>query len=219
MAMNRDGPGVRAGTLGGIVVFVVLTFAALFRFGRLGPLDFWWGMGLNAVLAAGLGLAADGGYRARLSADVRTGLARKVSWGLASAVLLYGVFAAGRLAALKLLPFAGSGIAQVYGLKAGVPVFRIVLLLGLVIGPGEELVWRGFLQENLGQKLGRGWAFALTALVYALVHAASGNVMLVLAAAVCGVFWGLGYFAFRSPVLNIVSHAVWDLLVFIVRPF
>lgn len=219
MAMNRDGPGVLSRAVGGIVVFVALTFAALFRSGRLGPLDFWWGMGLTAVVAAGLGLAADRGYAARLSADVRTGPARKIAWGLASAVLLYGVFAAGRLAAMKLFPFAGSGIAQVYGLKAGVPVLRIALLLGFVIGPGEELVWRGFLQENLGRKLGRGWGFALTALAYALVHAASGNVMLVLAAAVCGVFWGLAYLAFRSPILNIISHAVWDLLVFIVRPF
>jgi membrane protease YdiL (CAAX protease family) len=218
VAMNRDGPGARSGALGGIVVLVALTFAALFRFGRLGPLDFWWGMGLNVVLAAGLGLAADGGYAARLSADVRTGSPRKTAWGLVSAVLLYSIFAAGRLAALKLFPFAGSGIAQVYGLKGGVPVLRIALLLGLVIGPGEELVWRGFLQENLARKLGRGWGFALTALAYMLVHAASGNVMLVLAAAVCGVFWGLAYLAFRSPVLNIISHAVWDVLIFVVRP-
>lgn len=218
MAMNRDGPGVLSRAVGGIVVFVALTFAALFRSGRLGPLDFWWGMGLTAVVAAGLGLAADRGYAARLSADVRTGPARKIAWGLASAVLLYGVFAAGRLAAMKLFPFAGSGIAQIYGLKAGVPVLRIVLLLGLVIGPGEELVWRGFLQENLARRLGRTAGFVLTALAYALVHAGSGNIMLVLAAAVCGLFWGALYTRFRSPVLNIVSHTAWDLLIFIVIP-
>ncbi|HYA49397.1 MAG TPA: type II CAAX endopeptidase family protein [Burkholderiales bacterium] len=202
----------------GIAAALALSFAALFRFGRLGPLDFWWGMGLTIGLAAVLGLALDRGYAARLSADARTGAARKTAWGLASAALLYAVFASGRLAAFKLFPFAASGIASVYGLKNGASVLRIVLLLGLVIGPGEELVWRGFLQENLGRGLSRGWGFALTALAYALVHAASGNVMLVLAAGVCGVYWGVMYRIFRSPVLNIVSHTAWDLFIFIVRP-
>jgi hypothetical protein len=43
--------------------------------------------------------------------------------------------------------------------------------------------------------------------------------MLILAAAVCGVFWGWLYLRFRSPLLNVVSHAVWDLLVFVILPF
>jgi membrane protease YdiL (CAAX protease family) len=43
--------------------------------------------------------------------------------------------------------------------------------------------------------------------------------MLILAAAVCGVFWGGLYLRFRSPLLNIVSHTLWDLLVFVILPF
>jgi membrane protease YdiL (CAAX protease family) len=48
---------------------------------------------------------------------------------------------------------------------------------------------------------------------------ASGNPMIILAAAVCGIFWGGLYLRFRSPVLNAVSHTVWDLLVFVILPF
>ena len=32
-------------------------------------------------------------------------------------------------------------------------------------------------------------------------------------------FWGWLYLRFRSPVLNIVSHTLWDLAVFVVFPF
>jgi hypothetical protein len=42
--------------------------------------------------------------------------------------------------------------------------------------------------------------------------------MLVFAAAVCGVFWGLLYTAWQSPVLNAVSHTAWALMIFIIRP-
>jgi membrane protease YdiL (CAAX protease family) len=216
--VSREGKGAAAAALAGVAVLVAILFALLFSFRRLGPLDFWWGMALNIALAGGLGFAADRGYAARLQADLSEDLARKAGCGLLSAVLLYGLFAVGKLAALRIFPFAASGIASVYGLKAGTDTARIVLLMGLVIGPGEEIVWRGFLQENLGRRYGRGTGFVLTAVAYALVHASSGNTMLVLAAGVCGVFWGVTYLVFRSPVLNIVSHTAWDLLIFIVLP-
>jgi len=205
-------------TLAAIVVLAASLFILLFTFQRLGPLDFWWWMAMNIALVSGVGFAADRDYAARLKTDLESGLARKAGLGLVSAFVLYGIFAAGRLAALKIFPFAASGIASVYGLKSGAGIARVALLLALLIGPGEEIVWRGFLQENLGRRVGRAGAFVLTALVYALVHISSGNTMLVLAAAVCGVFWGLLYTIWRSPVINAVSHTAWALVIFILRP-
>jgi membrane protease YdiL (CAAX protease family) len=43
--------------------------------------------------------------------------------------------------------------------------------------------------------------------------------MLILAALVCGIFWGSLFLKYRSPLMLIVSHTLWDLLVFIVLPF
>jgi len=209
---------VRTPALAGIACFVAVSFVALFRLGRLGPLDFWWWLGLNVLLAAGLSFAADTGYPASLAADLKSGFARKAGLGLACAAVLYAVFAAGRLAALKIFPFAASGIASIYCLRSQAGPARIALLLGLLIGPGEEIVWRGFLQEHLGRKVGRTMGLVLTAGAYALVHAGSGNVMLVLAAGVCGVFWGMTYRLFRSPLVNIVSHTVWAVGIFLVAP-
>ncbi len=216
--MNAEGRGPAAAAFAGVAVIVAILFTLLFSVRRLGPLDFWWWMALNVGLAGGLGFAADRGYATRLRADVKSGLAWKAGLGLLSAALLYGLFAAGKALALRIFPFAASGIASVYGLRSGAETARIILLLGLVIGPGEEIVWRGFFQENLGRRFGRGAGLVLTALLYMLVHVGSGNAMLVLAAGVCGVFWGLSYLVFRSPVLNAVSHAAWALAIFIVRP-
>jgi uncharacterized protein len=209
---------VRTPALAGVAYFVAVSFVALFGLGRLGPLDFWWWLGLNVLLAAGLSFGADTGYPARLAADLKSGFARKAGLGFVGAAILYAVFAAGRLAALKIFPFAASGIASIYGLRSQAGPARIALLLGLLVGPGEEIVWRGFLQEHLGRKIGRTMGLVLTAGAYALVHAGSGNIMLVLAAGVCGVFWGMTYRLFRSPLVNIVSHTVWAVSIFLVAP-
>jgi membrane protease YdiL (CAAX protease family) len=213
---ERERPGPAA--FAGIAVLAATLFLLLFRFRRFGPLDFWWWMALNVWVAAALGLTIDRNYASRLPRDLAVGFPRKAAIGLLSAGALYAIFALGRLAALRIFPFAASGIASVYGLRSGAGTARIIVLLGLAIGPGEEILWRGFFQENLGRRLGRGAGFALTAAVYALVHVSSGNVMLVLAAAVCGLFWGLLYLAFKSTAVNIVSHALWAVVTFVARP-
>jgi uncharacterized protein len=212
-------PGMDSRLVGAAGALAAILFIALFRLRRLGPLDFWAWLALNIVIVVALSFALDRGYARRLGEDLRSGLLRKAAIGVASAVGLYAVFAVGRAAALRLFPFAAAGIRNVYALKAGVPLLRIVLLIAFIIGPGEELFWRGFFQEKAGATTSRNFGFSLTVLLYAAVHMASGNIMLVLAAAVCGVFWGWLYLRFRSPLINVISHTLWDLLVFVVLPF
>jgi len=214
---GRGGPP-RLIALAGVAVLLAALFSLLFITGRLGPLDFFGGLAATIAVACVVAFVVDREYAARLRADLKKGLAAKAGLGFLSALLLYGVFLVGKLAVLRIFAFAPAGISAVYGLKAGADVARVAFLIGLVIGPGEEIIWRGFLQENLELRLGKAVGFVLTALAYTLVHAGSGNAMLVLAAAVCGLFWGGLYTKFRSPVLNIVSHTAWDLLIFIVRP-
>lgn len=217
--MSGGRPGRDTRVVGAAGAVAATLFIALFRFKRLGPLDFWAWLSLNIVIVVALAFLIDPGYAKRIREDLRSGLIRKIGLGAVSAAALYGIFAVGRIVALRIFPFAAAGIGSVYALKAGAPALRIALLVGLVIGPGEELFWRGFFQERTGATTSPVLGFALTALLYTAVHLASGNVMLVLAAAVCGVFWGWLYRRFRSPVLNVVSHTLWDLAVFVVFPF
>jgi len=202
-----------------IAFLAVLLFVPLFLMGRIGPLDFWWWMSGNIALLIALGIAADKSYLPSLASDIRFRAAWKIAAGISAAVLLYGVFFAGNELSRRILPFAGPGISLVYQFKEGASLVRLVPLLALLIGPGEEIFWRGFLQRRFQSRFGgiRGWLLATA--VYTIVHAASGNVMLVLAAAVCGLFWGFLYLRFRSVLLVAASHALWDLMVFILIPF
>ena len=143
----------------------------------------------------------------------------KTALGLVSAAALYGVFWGGNLLSRAWFgEWAGQGIDSVYGLKSGASLTRIVLLIALLIGPTEEVFWRGLLQRQFAARWGRWGAFLLATALYAGVHISSGNPMLVLAAVVCGVFWGLLYLWRGSVLLNVVSHTAWDLAVFVLFP-
>ncbi len=139
--------------------------------------------------------------------------------GAAASVLLYAVFAAGRAGADRLLPFAASQVSAVYTLRTQAPAWFIVVVLALVIGPGEELFWRGLVQWGLVQRLGSGRGWGAAAILYGLVHIAALNAMLVLAAAVAGAFWGWLYLRIGRIAPVVVSHILWDLTVFLIFPF
>jgi membrane protease YdiL (CAAX protease family) len=137
--------------------------------------------------------------------------------GLASAFILYIVFVIANAVARQLFAFASDQIGSVYLLKAGKSRLVIGLLIALIIAPGEELFWRAYVQRHMTSRFGVLGA-VIVALVYGMAHAASGNLMLVLAAMVCGVFWGAMYYFGRSLWLNIISHAAWDLAIFVLFP-
>lgn len=202
-----------------IAALAAALFVPLFVLRGIGPFDFWWWMSTNILLLVGLGAGLDADYLAALRRDLGEGVSRKIGLGLLAAAALYAVFFIGNWASRLVLPFAGADIGQVYGFKTGAPVLRLVLSMALVIGPGEEFFWRAYLQRRWQKRFGplAGW-LAATAL-YALVHAGSGNPMLVLAAAVCGLFWGFLYMRTGSALLVVVSHTVWDIAVFLIIPF
>ena len=197
-----------------------LLFGVLFSQQGLGPLDFWSGLSGSILFLCGLAWLSDRSYAPRLYSDLSSGIVSKLCWGIGSAVLLYLVFACGNILLRLIFPLqAGGNIQAVYALKDGASLLRVTLLLALVIGPGEELFWRGAIQHRLSVSCGSLWGFLLAATIYAGVHIASGNPLLVMAAAVCGIYWGLLYWWKRSLLINCVSHTLWDLTVFLVLPF
>jgi len=200
-------------------VLAVVLFVPLFVLRGLGPLDFWWAMSGVLTLLFGLGAALDPEFVPSIRRDFRSGAGRKILSGLASAAGLYAVFLAGNAVSRVMFSFAGSGISAVYGFKEGASPLRVALLLALVIGPGEELFWRGFLQRRWQARFGPERGLAAAAVLYPAVHLGSGNPMLVLAAAICGVFWGVLYRRTGSLLLVAVSHTLWDLAVFVFFPF
>ncbi|MBQ3992389.1 MAG: CPBP family intramembrane metalloprotease, partial [Bacteroidaceae bacterium] len=96
----------------------------------------------------------------------------------------------------------------------------IGLALLFIIGPAEEIFWRGFVQRTLTARFSATRAFVFTTLVYTLIHVPSGNFMLVMAAMTCGIAWGGLYRLFPQHFTAIVlSHALWDAAAFVWFPF
>jgi CAAX protease family protein len=143
---------------------------------------------------------------------------RDVLTGLGSAAALYGIFQVGDRLARRIMPAGDRDIADIYALRTSAPRPAIAAALAMVIGPGEEVFWHGFVQRNLQRRFGKMRAWLLTSAVYGAIHLVSKNLTLTGAATTAGLFWG-GIFAEegRLPPL-IISHVGWDLWIFLIAP-
>lgn len=138
--------------------------------------------------------------------------------GLVAAAVLYGMFWLGHVVSTHILPFAASQVDSIYNLRTGQNRWLIAMLLLFIIGPAEEIFWRGFVQKRLSKMYGPLIGFIVAAAVYMLVHVWSFNLMLIAAAGLCGVFWGLLFALTGNLWPCIISHAVWDVIIFILLP-
>ena len=197
----------------------IILFNTLFALKEIGSFDFWWWLSTNAALLSVLALLLDRKYLERLKLDLSSGVTQKVFFGLFSALLLYAIFGVGNLISVWVFSDAAAYISSVYELKLGTQLNSIVVLLALIIAPGEEIFWRGFIQHSFEEKQGEFRAIFFTAFLYTLAHIASLNPMLLAAAFVCGIFWGFLYSWKKSVLLNVISHIAWDLAVFVCFPF
>ncbi len=201
-------------------VWTGIAVAALLWFVMFSPLtaphlNFWYAMSASAVILIALSTLLQrewlAGFRPTLP---------RVAAGIAIAAALWGIFWLADIVSQWLFDFAGTQIDNIYELKDDADGMTIALLLLLLIGPAEEIFWRGFVQKSLMSRWGANAGFLVTTTVYALVHVWSGNFMLVMAAFVVGFCWGAIY-RFRPDSLTslIISHAVWDACAFAIFPF
>jgi len=138
--------------------------------------------------------------------------------GLVSAGVLYGVFLAGDRIATLLFDFAKPEIAGIYATKAQASPVAIGLLLGLWIGPAEEIFWRGYVQLRMAQRYGNTAGWLAGSLIYALVHVWAFNLMLLGAALICGLFWGAMFRYYGTLWPGLISHAVCPVAIFVIWP-
>ena len=139
--------------------------------------------------------------------------------GVLIAAVLWGVFWLGEFFSTLLFDFARPQVDMIYGMKEGENPVVLTMLMLLIIGPAEEIFWRGYIQKQLSMKWNPNIGFIVTTLVYSLVHISKMNFMLIMAAAVAGFVWGLLYRLYPEKFGAIlISHAVWDCAVFIWLP-
>ncbi len=184
-------------------------FAATFR----GPRDRFW----SRMTVTGATL---GGYAVAMSPEARRARIRPrdVALGLGSAAALYGTFWVGDRFARRFVPGGESDIADIYALRELRPKAQIAARLLTVIAPAEELFWRGLVQQALTARFGRVRGMALATGAYGGVHIVTGNFTLFGAASVAGAHWGALY-ALGMPLgALVVSHAAWDIWIFLLQP-
>lgn len=217
MAEQRRGEDKGRGGIegpGGVALAVGLAaagaaFSATFR----GPRErFWSRMTLTGLGLGSLALAGSG--RAR-GARIRWW---HVPLGLLSAGVLYVTFQVGDRFARRFVPSGDREIREIYDLRTLRPKAEIATRLATIVGPAEELFWRGLIQAALMRRYGRWTGAVLATMAYGGVHVVSGNFTLMGAAGVAGAHWSALYAAGVPLGALIVSHVAWDVWIFLVQP-
>jgi len=202
-----EGPGTIA--LAVALAAAGTAFGATFR----GPREqFWSRMTLTGLGLGTLALLTSGPSR-------RT----RLRWwhlpvGLLSAAVLYVTFQVGDRFARRFVPSGDAEIREIYALRTLRPRGEIAARLAAIIGPAEELFWRGLVQSALMRRFGRWPGAALAAAAYGGIHVVSGNFTLLGAAGVAGAHWSALYAAGVPLGALVVSHVAWDVWIFLVQP-
>ncbi len=176
-------------------------FALTFRGPRR---EFWQRMTLTGIVLGDMAIANDVALRRPRLRQ------RDMALGLFAAAGLYGIFRIGDRFARRFMPRGEQQIDDIYALRTAAPEREIALRLATVIGPAEELFWRGFVLRRVGT--------LRAAAAYGGAHLVTGNPTLVGAASLAGLYWSVLRTLGMPMAALITSHVVWDLWIFLVAP-
>jgi membrane protease YdiL (CAAX protease family) len=87
-----------------------------------------------------------------------------------------------------------------------------------VVVAGEELVWRGVVQDALTRRCGPAAGTLLAVAAYGLAVVPVGSPLLVLIALACGLYWSVLRQWTGSLVPVLVCHLLWDVVLFLLFP-
>lgn len=168
---------------------------------------------LTAVLALvwSVGAVLAGPLRLGRAWTREGGLTRPVVQSLALGLLAAGVFCAGAVLVAQ-VPLLQDAVDDVLD-HARYAALPLVAVITLVNGLAEELFFRGALYAAVG-----GNQVLVTTALYVLVTVATGNVMLVFAAAVLGLLVGAQRRVTGGVLGPMVTHVTWSMSMLLVLP-
>lgn len=142
---------------------------------------------------------------------------KSLIYGLGYGILIYAIIAAG-YQVMQLSPLAIEGSVNSFlSTFAPVSIWHYLLLMFIIV-PGEEIFWRGFLQQEIKKYLPVGYSIAISSLLFGLALGISGFGPGVLAGIAAGLVLGALYEWKRSMPLLIITHLVMIVLLFLVMP-
>ncbi|WP_019242504.1 MULTISPECIES: CPBP family intramembrane glutamic endopeptidase [Bacillus] len=139
-------------------------------------------------------------------------------FGVISGIALFAIFALGNyLIDLVNIKSISKDISQLYKLYSPSLLWHYLVLFIIII-PGEEIFWRGFIQKKISNHFQAKATVAISAIMYTLPMIYSQNYALILAGLVAGMVWAILYQWKNSLTLVIISHIIFDLFLLILFP-
>ncbi|KGR73716.1 CPBP family intramembrane glutamic endopeptidase [Ureibacillus sinduriensis] len=138
-------------------------------------------------------------------------------FGIGYGTILYGIVRFGHFLLIKVDAGAENAITKFLKNYGPDNIWHYILLIFIIV-IGEELFWRGFIQQHLKNWVSSNNAVIITSILFSLSVAISGFWPGVVAAFIAGLLWGFLYEWKKSMPLIIVSHEIFILLLFMVLP-
>jgi len=200
-----------------LIILIILAAAMWLEMFLLKNFNFWFEMTIAASLLASFGIYCNHRCGEAINFRLYYFEPKHIFIGIISAAVLYLIFYGGDYVSKLVLSFADKQVVNIYSNKALLDPSIIVILL-LIIGPAEEIFWRGYVQDTLQEKFGDNAGWIIASVIYGAVHLFALNLMLFIAALVCGLFWGWIFKRYKSLWPGIISHALWDVTIFVLLP-
>ena len=132
-----------------LILTLILAFClwtAMFSPWTAPHVPFWWTMTGSALILYGLSTWFKPNWWLRVHWN-----ATNILLGIGIAIGLWGIFWIGDKVSGWLFDFARPQVNAIYGMKAGESPWLLSALMLFLIGPAEEIYWRGYVQQTLSQ--------------------------------------------------------------------
>jgi membrane protease YdiL (CAAX protease family) len=179
---------------------------------RRGRFSIWGAMG---SVTGALGVVALLVGRVRGATELSILAAALV--GLLAGALLYGATAAFMFAAVRWPPLRRQA-EGIYELRGQRSLAAALAVAGLVVAPGEEIVWRGVVQPLFAGWVGAVAGAALAWGLYVGVNLVARSIPILLGAVVGGAVWAALAVWTGGVVAAIGCHMVWTSLMIALPP-
>ncbi|MGO4887006.1 CPBP family intramembrane glutamic endopeptidase [Anaerobacillus sp. MEB173] len=174
------------------------------------PITFWLIFSLSLFLLILYSIKQE-------SMDTEGSWVSSISFGIGTGVGIYLLFAFGKWLIVTLQIPLLDQLTELYALVKPIETWHYIVLF-LIIVPGEELFWRGFILKRLAMAWEPIPAILFASVLYASAHIYAGSTLLLIAALVAGTIWGALYLWKKNITLCIISHFVFNLLLLVIFP-
>ena len=137
--------------------------------------------------------------------------------GIGYGTLLYGIIRAGHAGLKLLIPTIDQSIYSFLKIYGPTNIWHYTILVFIIV-IGEEIFWRGFVQQHFKKYVAPLQAILISSLLFSISLLIIGFIPGAITALMAGLIFGLLYEWKRSLPLIIVAHSVFVILLFLILP-